>query len=62
VSDDPVQFAAHCSRALVDDAFARRFSEAGRAVAKVRFAPERVYAPLLEALRAACVRRGFSAP
>mgnify|MGYP000139974826 CR=1 FL=1 len=50
-SDDPAQFAAACVRVLADDAFARSLAGAGRAFAAERFGPERVYAPLVAAIR-----------
>lgn len=61
-SDDPTEFAAHCVRILTDDEFAHGLARAGREFARARFAPEQVYAPLVEALRSALARRGLSAP
>ncbi len=58
VGDEAKEFASHCVRVLREDAQALQFARAGRELACLRFAPERVYAPLLDALREAARRRG----
>ncbi len=50
-SDEPATFASHCVRLLTDEAFALEIAESGRAFAAERFGIERVYAPLVEAIR-----------
>jgi glycosyltransferase involved in cell wall biosynthesis len=57
MTDEPTAFARACALCLLDEGAARELGERAGAYARKRFSPERVYAPLVEAVRARVARR-----
>jgi hypothetical protein len=57
MTDEPTAFARACALCLLDEDAAQKLGERAGAYARKRFAPDRVYAPLVDAIRARAARR-----